>query len=91
MFGRQPRLKVTLLIGCYNLGGTKNNNNGALPFPKQPQFFKFDVPNGYESKKGLIILIVPGRHFHGTENVIWAGLGPVGITKKEMGPIMGNF
>ena len=51
MFGRQPRLKVTLLIGCYNLGGAKNDNNGALPFPKQPQFFKFAVPDGYVSKK----------------------------------------
>ena len=24
-----------------------------------------------------------GRHFFGTENVFWAGLGPVGYTKKR--------
>ena len=24
-----------------------------------------------------------GRHFYGTENVIWAGFGPVGNTEKE--------
>ena len=28
-----------------------------------------------------------GRHFYGTENVIWAGFGP----KKKFGLIMSNF
>ena len=32
-----------------------------------------------------------GRHFYGTENVIWAGFGPVGNTEKKIGPIMSNF
>ena len=32
-----------------------------------------------------------GRHFYGTENVISAGLGPVGNTEKKFGPIMSNF
>ena len=33
-----------------------------------------------------------GRHFHGTENVIWAGFGPVGSVEKKSGrPIMSNF
>ena len=33
-----------------------------------------------------------GRHFYGTENVIWAGIGPIGNTeKKKFGPIMSNF
>ena len=26
-----------------------------------------------------------GRHFNGTENVIWAGFGPVGNTEKKFG------
>ena len=33
-----------------------------------------------------------GRHFYGTENVIWADFWPVGNTEKKMGgPIMSNF
>ena len=33
-----------------------------------------------------------GRHFYGTENEIWPGLGPVGNTEKQnRGPIMSNF
>ena len=33
-----------------------------------------------------------GRHLYGTENVIWAGFGPIGNTeKKKLGPIMINF
>ena len=33
-----------------------------------------------------------GRHFYGTENVIWAGFGLIGNTeKKKFGPIMSNF
>ena len=32
-----------------------------------------------------------GRHFYGTENVIWADFGPVGNTEKKIGPIMSNF
>ena len=33
-----------------------------------------------------------GRHFYGTENVIWAGFMPVGsVEKKSGGPIMSNF
>ena len=24
-----------------------------------------------------------GRHFYGTENVIWAGFGPIGNTEKK--------
>ena len=32
-----------------------------------------------------------GRHFYGTEYVIWAGFGPVGNTGKKIGPIMSNF
>ena len=33
-----------------------------------------------------------GTHFYGTENVIWAGIGPIGNTeKKKFGPIMTNF
>ena len=62
MFRWQLRLKVTLLIGCYNLGGAQNNNTGALPFPKQPQFCKFEIPNGCLSEKGLIIIIHSMHH-----------------------------
>ena len=29
-----------------------------------------------------------GRHFYGTENDIWAGVGPVGNNEKNWGPIM---
>ena len=29
--------------------------------------------------------------FYGTGIEIWAGFGPVGITKKTFGPIMSNF
>ena len=25
-----------------------------------------------------------GKHFYGTENVIWAGFGPVGNTEKKI-------
>jgi hypothetical protein len=25
-----------------------------------------------------------GRHFYGTENVIWAGFGPIGTTEKKV-------
>ena len=25
-----------------------------------------------------------GRHFYGTENVIWAGYGPIGNTEKKV-------
>ena len=33
-----------------------------------------------------------GRHFFETENMIWAGFGPIGNTeKKKFGPIMSNF
>ena len=33
-----------------------------------------------------------GRHFYGTENVIWAGFEPVGNTEKNnVGPIKSNF
>ena len=32
-----------------------------------------------------------GRHFYGTGYVIWTGFGPVGNTKKKIGPIMINF
>ena len=24
-----------------------------------------------------------GRHFYGTENVVWAGFGPIGNTEKK--------
>ena len=34
---------------------------------------------------------VAGRHFYGTENLIWAGFRPVGNTEKKIGPIMSNF
>ena len=29
--------------------------------------------------------------FYGTGIEFWAGLGPVGITEKKLGPIMSNF
>ena len=33
-----------------------------------------------------------GRHFYGTENEIWAGIGTAGNTEKKMGgPIMSKF
>ena len=32
-----------------------------------------------------------GRHFYGTENVIWAGFGPIGNTEKKSWAIMSNF
>ena len=33
-----------------------------------------------------------GRHFYGTENVIWAGFWPIGNTEKtNFGQIMSNF
>ena len=31
-----------------------------------------------------------GSQFYGTEHEIWADFGPVGSTKKKMGPIMSN-
>ena len=38
------------------------------------------------------LLVSAGRHFYGTENVIWAGFGPIGNTeKKKLGPIMSTI
>ena len=42
------------------------------------------------SKSVFSISKTKSRHFYGTEDVIWAGFGPVGNTEKN-GPIMSNF
>ena len=33
---------------------------------------------------------VAGRHFYGTENVIWTGFGPIGNTEKKLGRLRGG-
>ena len=51
----------------------------------------FIVNGWYSSAKSLYRSRV-GRHFYGTENVIWAGFWPIGNTEKtNFGQIMSNF
>ena len=49
----------------------------ATSFDKAATFWTLLYPKSlYRSRAG--------RHFYGTENEIWAGFGPVGITEKKL-------
>ena len=37
-----------------------------------------------EMKPKSLYRTCAGIHFYGTENVIWAGFGPIGSTKKKV-------
>ena len=44
-----------------------------------------------ESSKVITKKSLLGRHFYGTDDVIWAGFGLVGNTENKLGLIMSNF